>query len=93
MKEVIYKDQDGRLHRSLLRDTDSDNLAREGIPSDPPNIEDILEEAKIELHNELVKRGLYDTIAVERNAGALSSAVKKCITNKIVRKYYNGTKN
>lgn len=87
MKIVIYEDKNGKLHRAVLRDNDPDDLADEGIPLDPPKIEDILEEAKIELHNELVKRELFDVKSINRQKGALSSAVKKCITNKIVKRY------
>ena len=87
MKTLIYEDMDGKLHRTILRDDDPDDLADEGIPLDPPMIEDILEEAKTELHNELVKRGLFDVKSLNDHNGALSSAVKKCVTNKIIKRY------
>ena len=87
MKVVTYEDKDGKLHRVLLRDNDPETLAEEGIPFDPPSIEDILEKAKIELHNELVRRELFDVKSINQHSGALSSAVKKCITNKIIQRY------
>lgn len=87
MKTIIYEDTHGKLHRTILRDNDPDDLADEGIPLDPPMIEDILDEAKIELHNELVKRGLFDVKSINEHSGALSSAVNKCVTNKIVQRY------
>lgn len=87
MKVVLYEDESGKLHRTILRDSDPDDLADEGIPLDPPKIEDILDEAKIELHNELVRRGLFDVKSINDKSGALSSAVNKCITNKIVKRY------
>ena len=87
MKTIIYEGSDGRLHRSILRDGDPDNFAEEGIPLDPPMIEDILEDAKTELHNELVRRGLFDVKSLDQNKGALQSAVNSVITNKIVRRY------
>lgn len=87
MKTVIYEDRHGKLHRTILRDSDPDDLADEGISLDPPKIDDILDEAKIELHNELVKRGLFDVKSINMHSGALASAVNKCVTNKIVRRY------
>ena len=88
MKIVIYKDNDGRLHRSLIRDTDPESTAPEGLPLDPPMIDDILEEAKICLHNELVVRNICDLSTLRKDMSALSSAVKKCITKNIVNRYH-----
>ena len=87
MKTIIYEDAHGKLHRTILRDNDPDDLAEEGIPLDPPIIEDILDEAKLKLHNELVKRGLFDVKSINEHSGALSSAVNKCVTNRIIRRY------
>lgn len=87
MKAIIYEDAHGKLHRTVLRDSDPEDLAEEGIPLDPPKIEDILENAKLELHNELVKRGLIDVQSLNEHNGALSSAVNKCVTNKIIKRY------
>jgi hypothetical protein len=87
MKLVVYEGRDGKLHRTILRDSDPEELAEEGIPLDPPNISDILEEAKTELHNELVRKDLFDVGALNRNDGSLSAAVNKCITRKIIKRY------
>jgi hypothetical protein len=86
MKTVVYE-ENGKLHRVILRDDDPEDLANEGIPLDPPSIEDILENAKTTLHNELVQRGLFDVKSLNENNGALSSAVNKCITREIIKKY------
>ena len=87
MKTITYEDAHGKLHRSILRDDDPDFIADEGIPLDPPNIEDILDEAKLTLHNELVKRSLFDVKSINDNRGALSSAVNKCVTQPIIKRY------
>ncbi len=87
MKNIIYEGSDGRLHRAILRDDDPDSLAAEGIPLDPPMIEEILEDAKIELHNELVKKQLFDARSLDEHKGALQSIVNRVITNKIIKKY------
>jgi len=87
MKIVIFEDKQGKLHRAMLRDNDPEALANEGIPIDPPNIDDVLEEAKIELHNELVRRELVDLKSINNRRGALASAVNKHITRKILKLY------
>lgn len=87
MKLVVYEGRDGKLHRTILRDSDPDELAEEGIPLDPPKISDILEEAKTELHNELVKKGLLDVESLNRNNGSLPAIVNKVITRKIIKRY------
>ena len=87
MKLVVYEGKDGRLHRTILRNSDPEELADEGIPLDPPNISDILEEAKVELHNELVRKELFDVESLNRHNGALPAAVTKCITRKIIKRY------
>jgi len=87
MKIVIFEDKKGKLHRSMLRDDDPEVLASEGIPIDPPNIEGILEKAKVELHNELVRRELFDVKSINDHRGALESAVNKHITRNIVKLY------
>jgi len=92
MKSIIYEGSDGKLHRSLIKNDDPDNLAPEGLPLDPPMIEDILESAKIELHNELVKKELIDTQSLNLKKGALESAVNRVITRKIIMRYLESNK-
>lgn len=59
MKEVQWTDQDGYLHRSLLRDTDDDSKPEYGIPIGPPNIEQVdWEGIKREVNNILVQEGI-----------------------------------
>ena len=58
MKLVEYTDEDGKQQISIVRDTDTDMLSA-GIRIEPPPLDDILDEAKVELHNELVKRNLF----------------------------------
>ena len=65
MKQVKWIDERGKIHISLIRDTDSDDMAQYGIPQDPPDISEILEHAKIELHNALVESGIIKQYYVE----------------------------
>lgn len=87
MKPVEWKDSEGKVHVSLVRDSDNIDAGAEGISLEPPPFEDILEDAKVELHNELVAKGLFDLIDISKNAGALESAIAKTITRKIVLRY------
>lgn len=87
MKVIVYEGKDRKLHKTILRDGDPDELAEEGIPLDPPDIEDILEEAKVLLHNELVKKDLFNVEALNKKKGALPAAVSKTITRRIVKRY------
>lgn len=86
MKEVTYK-KDNKIQKSLIRDSDSENLAEQGIPLNPPIFDDILDEAKTNLYNDLVERGVFDVDSLNRRNGVLSSLVNKHITRKIVERY------
>lgn len=61
MRIVTWTDENGYARRALLRAVDPDEAApRIGIPMGPPNLEDlpITDEARRDLHNALVARGL-----------------------------------
>ncbi len=59
MKEVQWTDQDGYLHRSILRDDDDESKPQYGIPIGPPNIEIVdWEGVKREINNLLVQEGI-----------------------------------
>jgi hypothetical protein len=81
MREVIYTDKDGYRHRVFVRDTDSDNSAEFGIPSDPPDVNDIdWDYMKREIHNALVDAGLFTWNDINQSSVGLSiicSVIKK----------------
>lgn len=83
MKLVEYTDEDGKQQISIVRDTDTDMLSA-GIRIEPPPLEDILDEAKVELHNELVKRKLFTYLDFQKRPDELGAAVNKVVTQKIV---------
>ena len=57
MREVEWKDRHGYRHRSLVRDTDPDSAAENGIRQDPPDL-DLLdwEGIKRDIHNAMIER-------------------------------------
>jgi len=85
MKKVTWEDDNGKLRVSLIRNDDSDDFAKFGIPIEIPDISDILEEAKVELHNQLIERELYSFDDLQ--SGSLTAAINVSIRNKIVQKY------
>lgn len=87
MKQVIWTDDRGYKHVSIMRDSDPEYMAELGIPNDPPDITWILEDAKKELHNILVERGLLCYNDIDKSQGALTNAILGVIRNKIIMLY------
>lgn len=81
MRVVKWTDKHGYKHRSLVRDTDPDDAAEQGIRQDPPNLDEMdWEGVKRDLHNALVDMELTDWKAVQQRQGlpgAILGAVKK----------------
>ncbi len=83
MKLVEYTDEDGKQRISIVRDADTDMLSA-GIRIEPPPLDDILDEAKVELHNELVKRKLFTYLDFQKRPDELGAAINKVVTQKII---------
>jgi len=87
MKVVVWTDRLGMKHRSVLQDDMPDNRPKDGYLSDPPDVVHELNwnAISIELHNELVNRGLftYQDIIYSQNGltGAILSAIRKKVKN------------
>jgi hypothetical protein len=81
MKKVYYTDNNGYLHCSLLRDNDDETKAKFGIPLEPPPIDSILEDAKRELHNDLVRNNLFTWEDVQASQNGVTNAVTRCVTH------------
>lgn len=80
MKILEYVDEDGRHHKTAVP-VDNFN-ARTGIPLMTVNVSRInWETVSINLHNELIRRGLYSLPDIQRNQqefiNAIVTAVKK----------------
>jgi hypothetical protein len=68
MRYVIYTDKNGYKKRSLLRDSDGDELAPYGIPAGPPSLEEIdFEEIKKQVNNLFVENGIFTWDDVQKN--------------------------
>ena len=88
MKEVTWEDKDGYLHRSLIRDTDPDNMASIGIPLDPPSLDRLdWDEIKRKLHNALVERGLSTWQNVNEQQTGITSSILFVLKRPIVDLY------
>ena len=92
MKRVTWEDRSGKKHVSILRDQDSDEYPQFGVPFDPPNLDEILDEMKILLHNELVNRGLCTYLDIQKAQNGLSSAILSVMRNRIVEAYRKNDK-
>ena len=93
MKIVDYTDDRGRRMRSLLRDDDPPEWARQnrGIPQNPPDLEMLdWEDIKVKLHNELAVRGLLSFEDVQRQQTGLSSAIKAVLLPRLMKLYRAG---
>jgi hypothetical protein len=88
MRQVTYKDRNGYLRVSLIRDTDPEDMAPKGLPVGPPDFELIdWEEVKRQLSNLLVERGILTYTDIQHNPSAVSSCVRSCLTSRVVNVY------
>jgi len=88
MKEVIWTDERGFKHRSLLRDNDPDNLGSAGIPLDPPDLFHLDWDGLVrELHNLLVDKKLSTWEDVQRSGNGVSSSIQTVLKRPIIALY------
>lgn len=89
MRIVKWHDGDGYLRQARVRDGDRDSDAqRIGIPADPPDL-GLLDWSAIqrELHNTLAEQGLTTWRDVQAAQNAVSAAVRRIVTKKIIGLY------
>lgn len=88
VKIVVWTDENGWKHRSLLRDDDPEYLAPAGIPRDPPDIQRLdWEEIKRLIHNELIERELETWKDVEASQNGLTSSILAVLKRQLVGLY------
>ena len=88
MRQVTFTDKFGFKKVSLIRDTDSDDLAPQGVPIGPPDLDLVdWEEVKRDLNNMLVDKGILTYQDIIRQNTAVSTCVKASLTSKIVILY------
>jgi hypothetical protein len=87
MRRIIVE-KDGYLNAYLVRDIDSEKMAEEiGIPINPPDLCVILDNAKKELHNELVNRGLFNFDDVQKAQSGITEAILTVLRRKVIEAY------
>lgn len=83
MKQVIWSDEKGYKHISLLRDQDPDTMAPQGILCDPPDVNELdWETIKKELHNLLVDRGFTNYKSL--NKPGLNNTILVPVRNRLI---------
>lgn len=87
MKRVFYTDKDGWVRCSLVRDSDTENNPAIGVPLNPPDLTNVLDNSKKLLHNELVSRGLFTFDDIQKAQSGLSSAILAVFKNAIIEEY------
>jgi hypothetical protein len=75
LKKINWKDKNGRLHCSLIRDDDDESRPALGIPLEPPPIDSLFEDAKDRLHDELVRRSLFTWKDVQDKQVEVTAAI------------------
>lgn len=87
MKKVIWMDKSGWKHVSWVRDNDPEEMYSKGIPDDPPNFDDIFEEAKREFNNILIDMEILCYNDLERVQNGLTSAILSILKSKIINRF------
>lgn len=87
MRTVEWTDANGYKWRSLVRDDDPDEMAKQGILQGPPNLERLDWEAvRRDLHNALVNSGLFSWRDVQEKQG-LRGPILTALKRRIVTLY------
>jgi len=93
MKIVVWTDDRGYKHRSMLRDRDPDRMAPEGIPLDPPDLSQLDWEGLVkDLHNMLIDKELSTWDEVQKSQTGVTSSILSVMKRPIVALYRNGNR-
>lgn len=89
MSKVAEWLERGYIRRAIVKDNDTDEVAKErGMQIGPPNLENLdWSEIKKDLHNELMTRELYNWRDVQASQDGVSAAVRKIITRRVIELY------
>lgn len=88
MRPVQWTDDKGYYRLSLLRDNDPEELAPKGLPSGPPDINELdWEELKREIHNLLVSNRLLTWDDVKRSQNGITSIVNVTLKRELILLY------
>lgn len=88
MRTVEYEDRAGYIRATLIRDDDPDEMAEQGIPLEPPDLELLdWEGIRRDIHNSLVHARLFTWQDVLKKQNAVGGIVARVIKRHIVRLY------
>jgi hypothetical protein len=76
LKAVLWIDDNGRKRRSLIKDNDEPEMARYGVPADPPDLRMMDMEAVFrEIEALQYDRGLFDWRAANNDPGGIQACI------------------
>lgn len=85
MKLVQWTDKDGFRRQSLIRNSDPDSAAPNGIPQDPPDLGQLDWPAITkEMHNLFIDRGLITWRDVQASHNGVSAVIQTVLKRRIV---------
>lgn len=91
MRAVLWTDARGNKHRSLVKDTDGDDMAIYGIPAEPPDLEQLdWDQIKRSLREIQSQQELWDYNALQRNQvglQAIGNIVKRAVYDLYLQDY------
>lgn len=88
MRLVHFTDERGYKYVSMVRDSDPDESAPEGIIQGPPDVEFLdWDDIKRRLHNALVDRGLFDYNDLVRQQVGVQGAILSTLKRPVVELY------
>ena len=91
MRKVVWTDRRGWKKVSLVRDTDPDTAAPQGLPAGPPDLSEVdCPEVLKEINNRLVDEGLLEIRDLSRQPNAITQAVRAAMVGRIVSAYKRG---
>ena len=88
MRTVLWEAPDGRVWPYLLRDEQPDDYAPHSIPLMGVDISTLdWDRMVIDLHNELVHRGLYCYEDVQRQQSGVTASIEAVIRRQVIGLY------
>ena len=91
MRKVVWTDRRGWKKVSLVRDTDPDSAAPQGLPAGPPDLSEVdCQEVLKEINNRLVDDGLLEIRDLSRQPNAITQAIRAAMLGRIVSAYKRG---
>lgn len=94
MRAVLREDQNGYLQAWLVRDNDPDDMAEQGIPLEPPDLDGIdWGNVQRDIHNALVKRGIFGKADLSGAQARMLPIVTRVVKKHVVLLYKEEAKN